>query len=232
VASHCMPRSPWISSLDQAGWGLISDRIIHGLCHDLSGRAGSISGLTFLLESQDGGASSVLPFLNEELAQLEVAVRLLRLLPDDAGEPELLAPGEIMEDLILLVRTQRGLENVAVSMEGFSQAPALRVNRTLFIRVMTVLLTGAAERVALEKLDGVNIRASGDGAELRLDLFPAPLPGEMPNPGNDDLPRQAVGSQGMRICRDVLGEEGVDLREVPDQEKGLLQLSFSSPSSS
>lgn len=227
------PRAPWIQPLDRAGWSRIADRVIHGLCHDLNGRAGSLSGLSFLLESQTGDTSSVLPFLDQELAQLEEAVRLLRMLPDDATEAELLAPGEILPDLALMVRVQRGLEDVPVDPGDYSQAPALRMDRTLLIRSLVFLLTGAAERVVQEGLDGVTVRATGTGPGLRLEVWPGPIDGAVQDSRPQDLPSRLVLPEGVELWKEVLQGEGVEVREgvAEDPDVGI-QLVFPSPSSS
>ena len=227
-----VPRASWIQPLDRAGWSQIADRVLHGLCHDINGRAGSLSGLTFLLESQDGEASSVLPFLNQELAQLEEVVRLLRLLPDDATGPELLAPGELMPELALLIRVQRGLEGVEVDLGEYSSAPAIRMDRTLFIRSVAILLTGAAERVVIQGLEGVAVRASGTGVRLSLEVWPGPGTEVLPGPDPEILPCQVVHPEGVRLWKEVLRGEGVEVEEGKEGElQGALQLVFPSSSS-
>lgn len=232
MEASSQPRAPWIQSLDRAGWSKISDRILHGLCHDLSGRVGSIAGLTYLMESQDGEASSVLSFLKEEVGQVESTIRLLRLLPDDATEPEILAPGELMEDLNLLVNAQRGLENVEVEMEGFSLAPAVRIDRTLFIRGLAVLLTAAAERVVVEGPGPVRVRAMGHEGRLVLEIRPVPGGASDREADPGILPTRVIQSGSLRFWEEGLTGAGLDVRGVAKEDgDGPVQLTFPSPSS-
>ncbi len=236
--THRSPRhDAAISALSRAGWDRISDRIIHGLCHDLSGRASSLTGLTYLLESRDEEASSLLPLVGAELARMEDAVRLLRLLPDDATEPELMAPGELLGDLALLVGVQRGLENVPVRVQSTPGAPAVRMDRTVFIRSLVLLFTKAAEIAGASGRREVVARATPEGTRLILELTPGPWDGETFSGGSgetDGLPDSGVLAEG---SMEALGEAfqlmGIETGEFAGGEEGrVLRVRYPSPESS
>ncbi len=224
-----VPRKPWVKSLERAGWSIISDRIIHGLSHDLAGRVSSLGGLNYLLESGTGDPGSVLPFMNQELGELEDVVRLLRLLPDDTTEAELLAPGEIIGDLVFLVRAQRGLENVDVEMDIRPDAPAARLDRTFFIRGVVILLTGAAERSVLDGTSRVEVRVSGEGTRLVLEVAPGPGDGDPPEGEHPILPRQALPPERVAIWEETLRGEGVEIRRPggKGRDDGTLEVIYS-----
>ena len=122
LSSPMSPHEFAVQRLDEAGWILLADRLIHGLCHDLNGRAGSISSLVYLLDSGEE-PTSVTAILEEESLKLEEAIRLLRLVPDDADEPETLAPGEFLPALARMIPLQRGFEGVHVRLTFPPGAP-------------------------------------------------------------------------------------------------------------
>jgi len=158
-------RSSLISKLDVAGWPVVADRIIYGLCHDLNGRANSLSNLAYLMTSEGNAWEEVSSVVEEEVTRLEEAVRLLRLLPDDAGEEGLLAPREFLTLLPRLVRIQPGLELVETVGDISVEMPAIRMDETLFTRCLLLLLSGAAEAASA---DGVNIVRMQSGEDPRV----------------------------------------------------------------
>jgi len=230
-------RDAALSALSRAGWDRISDRIVHGLCHDLSGRASSLTGLTYLLESRDEETSSLLPLVGEELARMEDAVRLLRLLPDDATGPELIAPGEILGDLALLVGVQRGLENVPVRVQSAPGAPAVRMDRTVFIRSLTLLLTGAAEFVAAAEGRQVEARATPGDGRLTLELTPFPWDREaFTGAGGeaDGLKRSGIlEAASLEAMEEAFRLVGMEAAVADDEEEGrILRVRYPSSESS
>ena len=160
-----------VRKLDQAGWPLVADRVIRGLCHDLNGRLYSLSNLTYLLNSGGGDWSGVSSVVEEEVTRLGEAVRLLRLLPDDASNLGLLAPGEVLSGVAGLVQIQPGLEKVQIQIEIPSGAPAVRMDETVFLRGMLLLITGAAEEASFTN-EGL-VRVTGAEGKGFLEIWPA-----------------------------------------------------------
>jgi hypothetical protein len=233
VETHTERRRPWLATLDEAGWPELVDRVLHGLCHDLTGRVSAILGLTYLLESSGGDPSPVAPLMNPELEGMEEVIRFLRLLPDDATEPELLAPGELLPELAALVRAQRGLENVKITVEGVAEAPAVRVDRTLLIRSLLILLTASAESTVLTGAKGVELIASGPAGCFTFELHPLPGQGG-DGPDSEEgglLPIRLFPKKRVQICLGVLVEEGMEVLELGDEGgAGGVQVAFPSPS--
>lgn len=179
-----------VRRLDEAGWILLADRLIRGICHDLNGRSGSISSVAHLLDLGEV-PTSIIAILEQESRRLEEDVRLLRLLPDDAEEPQMLAPGEILPSLASMIPLQRGLEGVRVRVDIPPSAPAIYMDRTVFVRALLLLLSAAAEEAERSGASTVDVTSSDQKGVLRI--HPARIgrpdgPGSAPANGKGDLP--------------------------------------------
>ncbi len=226
------PHAARLHLLDRSGWSTVADRVIHGLCHDLSGRASALAGLTYLLTSRGGERDAVEALVSQELEELEGAIRLFRLLPDDPAEAELLAPGEELEGVIGLVRTQRGLEDIEIRLGSLAQTPAIRWDRTLFLRSLALLLTRSAEVACLAGSRTVAVRGYGKEEGLCLDIE---VPGRQEGGGGRgmELARPALPEEMEAGLGRVLAEEGITLTGGMDPEAGgAFQLFFPPPFSS
>jgi len=227
-----IPREDWIPALSKAGWDLVQDRIVRGLCHDLSGRGSSLGGLSFLLESEPADLGPVVSHMGEELEHLERSLALLRLLPDDSTGEELLAPTELIREILELVSTQRGLENVEFTVESASDAPAIRIDPTFFRRSMILLLTGAAEAALLTGDRQVLVRATKDEGRLLLEVTPGFPKGEEPEVDPGILPKRIVPKARIEVLLEVLQGKGIRAEGIgAGEETGRLRLYFSPPSS-
>ena len=71
MGTSAMPRPQLISLLDGAGWGVVRDRIIRGLCHDLNGRVNSVSNIGFLMEGGGTPWSEVKGIMDDEVVRFE-----------------------------------------------------------------------------------------------------------------------------------------------------------------
>ena len=214
-----------VRKLDQAGWTLVADRVIRGLCHDLNGRLYSLSNLTYLLNSGGGDWSGVSSVVEEEVTRLGEAVRLLRLLPDDASNVGLLAPGEVLSGVAGLVQVQPGLERVQIQVEIPSGAPAFRMDETLFLRSMLLLLTGAAEEASL-KDEGL-VRVTGAEGKGLLEIWPG-RNGDVAGDSEDSLTSGVAIPPNMEtLVAGVLQEAGGGLTVVKGSDDVLaLQVSL------
>jgi hypothetical protein len=203
--------------------------VIHGLGHDFSGRISALYGLTYLLEDPGTDVPALVLLLNQEIELMEETLRLLRHLPDDSSETELLAPGEIIPDLALLVRVQRGLENVELRMEGLGQAPAVRMDRTLFSRALLLLLTAAGEEAHLRGKTQALISAGEDAGGMRLAVGPLSTSVVVDPERAASLPRRLLPRERYASLLQLLVGEGVRMEEVEVDGMESLQLSFPSP---
>ncbi len=214
-----------VRKLDQAGWTLVADRVIRGLCHDLNGRLYSLSNLTYLLNSGGGDWSGVSSVVEEEVTRLGEAVRLLRLLPNDASNLGLLAPGEVLSGVARLVQVQPGLEKVQIQVEIPPGAPAVRMDETVFLRGMLLLITGAAEEASLTNEGLVKVT----GAEGRgfLEIWPA-RKGDVAEDSEDSMTSGVAIPPNMEtLVAGVLQDVGGGLTVVKGSDDGLvLQVSL------
>lgn len=165
------PRSPLLWKLESAGWSIVADRIIRGICHDLNGRTNSLSNLAYLLGAGGSPWSEVDSVVEEEVSRLDAVVRLLRLLPDDASGIGLLAPGDLLSRTPVLVRLQPGLEHVQVTVDTSPDLPAVAMDETVFFRTLLLLVTGAAEEAVVA--GGQEVRLESEGEARVLSIWPA-----------------------------------------------------------
>jgi signal transduction histidine kinase len=199
------PRQLAIQHLVEAGWLFLADRLIHGICHDLNGRSGSISSLAYLLNAGEEPAS-VTAIMEEESHRLEENVRFLRLLLDDDEGPQMLAPGEVLPSLAKMIPLQRGLEGVQVRVSIPPTAPAVRIDKTIFIRVFLLLVSAAAEEAGRSGTSTVDVTATKEGSVLSI--HPARV--ERPD-GPSSTPRSVdtgIPSQMEVWIHEILAEVG------------------------
>jgi hypothetical protein len=67
-----------------------------------------------------------------------------------------------------MIPLQRGFEGVKVSVSIPAKAPAVRMDRTLFLRGMLLLLSASAERAAASSEPVVKVTGSDEGGSLRI----------------------------------------------------------------
>jgi hypothetical protein len=208
-----------ISKLDLAGWPVVADRVTHGLCHELNGRANSLSNLAYLMTSEGSAWEEVSSVVGEEVSKLEEAVRLLRLLPDNAVEEGLLAPREFLVLLPRLVRIQPGLELVETVGDLSAEMPAIRMDETLFTRSLLLLLSGAGEAASTEGVNIVRMHSGADPRVLRIaPMRDSPLPA-----GLGGGPRKPLPPNMETLVGEVLKEVGGEVIQVGPQggDRGL-----------
>lgn len=210
------PRSPLLPKLESAGWSIVSDRIIRGICHDLNGRTNSLSNLAYLLGEGGSPWSDVDSVIEDEVSRLESVVRLLRLLPDDASEIGLLAPGDFLNRAPGLVHLQPGLEHIAVTVDTSPDMPAVAMDETVFFRILLLLVTGAAEGALVA--GGGEVRLNSEGESRVLSIWPA-RSAQRPE---DGFELEGLGDWLPGTMEGVVGEilEGMGGRLEPAEASG------------
>jgi hypothetical protein len=161
-------RDTLLKQLDEAGWTLVADRIVRGICHDINGRVNTLTSLSYLMDSVSGGWAKVGSTVQEELAGLEELSSLLRTLPDDGRGPELLSLSEVARHLMSLVQVQPGLEGIQPELDLSPEAPAIQMDESLLTRCLLLLMTGAAEEARYRGVISIEARADGDGGVLSI----------------------------------------------------------------
>jgi hypothetical protein len=154
--------------LNDAGWSLVADRIIRGICHDLNGRINSLSSLSYLLDTGSGDWGRVGPVFVEELERTEELSSFLRVLPDDEQGPRLLALGELLPRALHLVELQPGYEGVRWNLLLTPDFPPVRMDETFLLRSLVLLLTGVAEEAKAQEGRTVSIEGRAETGTLTV----------------------------------------------------------------
>jgi hypothetical protein len=224
-----MPRSALLRLLDEAGWNVVRDRIIRGICHDLNGRANAVSNIGFLMEGGETPWPDVEGIVEGELQRLDEASRLLRLLPDDEPEIGLLAPGDLLRLLPSLIRLQPGLEHVEVRPDAAETLAAIRMDETLFTRALLVLASRAAEDSLL--LGNREVRLADRGPEGTVVVGPLlPDKARLEPVGTGDLTSMIPPGGVERVSRVIRGTGGRLTAVERGEGPGYLEWSFSGAS--
>lgn len=170
------------SALVAAGWPRVLDRLLQGIGHDLNNRVQTLLSLVQLLEL-DEDVSSLSPFLSKEVALLEAAVSLARMIPEPVDEtPELIHLPEVLPEFVRLHSIQKGLEPVERSLELEAEGlMPIRAPWTYLGRCILVFLAAAAEEalgrggvvvVSLAVEDGQVLTEATVGGECTGDELP------------------------------------------------------------
>ena len=134
-------------ALARAGWDAVADRLMSGLTHDLNGRIASLHGLVQLARMT--AESDLDIHVEEEARKLEDIVALFGLLAGTPGtEPEPMALGEHLPQLISLHSLDRSLHRIDTILDEAEQAPPILVNWCVFTRAFLILANqvGASAR--------------------------------------------------------------------------------------
>jgi hypothetical protein len=160
------PRQALLRTIDEAGWPMVAERVIRGICHDLNGRINSLMSLSYLLNSGSMKWDKVGPMVEEELKLAEELSRSLHALPDEKHGPTVLDLGDLTSKAIRLVRLQPGLEGVQWEVIIPPDFPGIRMDEALLLRCLVLLLTGLADEVKEMEGAGIDIQGRPDTRTL------------------------------------------------------------------
>jgi hypothetical protein len=199
---------------------MVADRVIRGICHDLNGRINSLTSLSYLLSTGSGEWSRVGPVVEEELEKAEELSRYLRILPDDEPEPQVLALGELLPQALRLVQLQPGCEGVQWELLIPSDFPAIRMDESLLMRCLVLLLTGLAEET--KKQEGVKIEIQGRAETRTLTIRPGRVgSGRDSAPGPRGEGKRVPENMGLLLAG-VIRELGGELTALGGLKEGLV----------
>lgn len=160
------------AALLEAGWPEVLDRLLQGVGHDLNNRVQTLLSLVQLLQL-DEEVTSLTPFLEKEVGQLEEVVTLLRLIPAEPGEEdEPIHLPEVVPHLVALHRIQKHLESVdrSLDMDGNGLMPVRAPWSYLGRCVLVFLAVAAWEALARDREVRVGVRAVDGDAVLEAEL--------------------------------------------------------------
>lgn len=218
----------WVGALGEAGWGLVADRLLHGACHALNGRATSLSGLLYLLESGNRDPSDLHSVFEPEVALLEEVIGLLRLLPDDGVGPEIIVPQEVLPFLSTALSYQRGLETMELRLHTSPDIPAVRCDPTLLHRSLLLLVTRVAELGKTRGAEGVRVTAGDEGGGLLLSFESVGGVESVEGAGSTSLSLVPLPEELDEVLGRVLDDWGVAL-ESGEEEEAVYRLLFPPP---
>jgi len=211
-----------------AGWPGTEERILGGICHDMNGRVAALRGLLQLTGMGDD-PRTLTEYLEDEVRRLERMARMLALFPDHTeGGLQMMAPGEVLPDLLLLHGKHRGLEGITTELVVDPEAPAFRASRRRLQRALLVAL-GAVAWSALGRggrsllvtcapsgAGGLSLRVSpGKPADRSSYRAPPPL-----------TPTDAGGERVLDALRQVMERDRISLESEEDEDGLRLVLLF------
>lgn len=191
---------------DSAAWRRVSDGILAGICHDLSGRFTALSGIVYLAHEDGRIDETLIQETQAEFDRFEELIRLLRLLTGDRDRVlEPVTIPELWPVVLALFRRQHELDRIQLRVEGGVGIPPVVAAWTGLTKMILILLTAAA-RVAQ--------RAGGDGVEIVLGT-------------EGDTVLLAIEAAGGRGAADAVGEKALTsldpVRRVAEELGGSLK---------
>ncbi|HEX7049130.1 MAG TPA: hypothetical protein VF188_02875 [Longimicrobiales bacterium] len=150
-----------------AAWQALGEEILAGFCHEMNGRLTTLRG-TLELACMDGQVEAgVGDELAAELERLERTVRLVRHLGAERDtEPEPIRPIELLPLAVTLLRHHRELGGIEVEVAEVGDTPAVLAPWSRLLRLLTLLLAGAAEAAQRDGRGGVRVEVRGDGDDV------------------------------------------------------------------
>lgn len=145
-------------------WLELVEQALHGVHHALNNRIGSLSAFVELHQTAnppvDGGS---LVNVGADLARLEDANRVIRLLPRDPGVgEEALILDDVLADVLAIHRYLHDVRERQVTIVPTRYVEPVRVERWALLRVLTLLLADAKR---LAKQTNVPVRAAAESDE-------------------------------------------------------------------
>jgi len=185
--------------LARAGWPAVSEAILAGLCHDLSNRAASLTGLVQLLEE---GGGDMLEHLGTEVDRLGGSVERIRALNGRLQEQaEPLDPADVVTLVLDLHRRRRGLESVSTASHVADGLPPVLAGPSHLRRLLLILLDHVVSGVVADGGKDAEMEVTGSEAEV---CFAVPFPGpSFPNmqPSVWDALQELAGEAGWALER-------------------------------
>ena len=165
VASSASPDAPDVA------WVRVSDRLLRGLVHDLSGHVAVLSSLAGILGLEDEPRDTPGGLLAGEIERLEGMLTELRTYPADRGEAaEAVSMAETIPALLRLHARGDAGEGAAITLRLEPGLPAARLALTPFARALLLLLRRAGDAaLVLGRVEvQLEVRAEGDDILVRV----------------------------------------------------------------
>lgn len=153
-------------------WLAVSDGLLRGVGHELSNRLAALSGVVQVLTSR-GSGGPLEAVLADEMARLQGAVEVLRLLPRRWDEPpEPVRVEEVAKRVLELMPLHPALAEVRYRWEREEELLPVWIEPSLLAHALCVLLAAAGEEVARDGGGEVVLRGSGTEEMVSLQVHP------------------------------------------------------------
>ena len=211
----------------RAGWPEALDRILAGFSHDLNGRVTALRGV-LELASLGEELQPLDDFLRGEVERLETLARTLWALPEGGGEPETMAPGPFLSEVLLLHEKHRGLEGIGTTLQLDVEAPAFLAARRRVRRALLLALAEVARSASSRGGRRVTVACgpAGPGVDDGLLLVLSPGPGApleaQPRPGS----ARVASEDGLAALAELFALDRVRLRSAAGAAGLVLRLEF------
>jgi hypothetical protein len=169
-------------TLNEAGWGVVLDRLLRGVGHGVNGRAAALASW---IDLSDTGVVET-EHLEPEVTRLTSLARQVSSMVVGPDEPaEVLLLGEVLEHAVPVHEMHRGLESVATVIEKVGDPPPLKAPWARLTHVLLILLgdmgwvadqSGARRLIVTVTSTGLRLTHSEAGERSMAPLESRPLP--------------------------------------------------------
>jgi hypothetical protein len=153
------------------GWRNVVASLVAGIGHDLNGHVTALKGIAHVARTGTGLDAEMLDLLDEQVARLEEAVRMLRGLPlvlDDRAE--LTSLKDVIDGVTRLWARRSGAQQARVRVTAEGEVPVVLMRRRPLAAGLLLLLSavepGAGEAQAIDIRYGSD---SGGGGWVRIE---------------------------------------------------------------
>jgi hypothetical protein len=125
-------------------WRGVMGALVAGIGHDLNGHVTALKGVAHMARGATRADREMLELLEDQVARMEEAVRLLRTVPLRADESvELASLKDVAEGAVRLWRRRSGMCMALVELEAVGEPPVVLIRRRTLTAGLLLLIAGA-----------------------------------------------------------------------------------------
>ncbi|HEY8484269.1 MAG TPA: hypothetical protein VIL13_06650 [Longimicrobiales bacterium] len=163
---------------DSEVWRSLSDGVVAGICHDLTGRLTALSGIVYLGRLEGRIDGEIAKQIEAELDRLELSIRLLRLLREGGGRLEPIQPLELVGTVLRLFQRHRDLGHLEVEVRSDgADLPPVMARWAELCKAVLVVVVGAAREARAAGATRLALEVRGEGGVVVLALEVPAAPG-------------------------------------------------------
>jgi hypothetical protein len=158
-------------------WNHHVECVMRGLAHALNNRAAALSAVIELSREPDDDPAATREVLEGEMERVAELVRVVRILATPRGEPEALAPADLVRDLKSILHLHADLRDRAAEFATSNAAP-VRVHRWMLLRALVALAATTTARPD-ERTFTVTLATEGEWLTARANAPQSVYMGEL-----------------------------------------------------